>query len=179
MNYQKQWIDRNDSVPGYIYWLEAENFGGWLPGKLLRRCKIGLSKNPQKRLDDFHSNQPPCNLKVIRIIWVEDMATVESELHRQFKGCNVKLHRSREWFDFTPLQFLECHLAFNRYEPQHTIKVAPRLIVGVLVGLMGVGLLLHSGSSIPPAASPSPKPAATYSTKKLAVPVRKISRNRE
>ena len=167
MTYQRQWVERNDNVPGFVYLMEAEGYHGVLPGCFLRRCKIGLSRNPQKRLDDFHSNQPPCNVKIIRTIFVEDMATVEREVHEQFKHCSVTLHRSREWFDLNPLQFWKVQQEFNRYEkPRFSLAVnlPSRLLVACTIGLFGAGLLLHSASSSLTPAKDLPKAQATTHT---------------
>ena len=164
MNYQRQWVERNDNVQGWVYLMEAEGYHGMIPGCFLRRCKIGLSRNPQKRLDDFHSNQPPCNVKIIRTIFVEDMAAVEAELHQQFKHCSVTLHRSREWFDFYPLQFWQVRQAFNRYEkPRFNLTANPpsRLVVASAIGLLGSGLLIHSAMSQPEPIKPVPTAQAT------------------
>ena len=49
---------KNDHEPGFIYLMEAEGYHGFIPGAWLRRCKIGLSRNPEARLDKFHRNQP-------------------------------------------------------------------------------------------------------------------------
>ncbi len=167
MTYQRQWIERNDNVAGFVYLMEAEGYHGVLPGCFLRRCKIGLSRNPQKRLEDFHSNQPPCNVKIIRTIFVEDMATIEGQLHAQFKHCSVKLLRSKEWFDFHPLQFWQVLQAFNRYEKPRfnlTAKLPSSLLVGCTIGLLGSGLLLHSASSQPEPPKPDPIVQATPHT---------------
>ncbi len=150
MTYQRQWVERNDNVPGWVYLMEAEGYHGLIPGCFLRRVKIGLSRNPQKRLDDFHSNQPPCNIRIIRTIFVEDMKKVEDELHEQFKHSSVTLHRSREWFDLDPLQFWQVQQAFNRYEKPRfsfALNLPSRLVVASTIGLLGASLLLHSASS--------------------------------
>ena len=152
MTYQKQWVERNDNVQGWVYLMEAEGYHGLIPGCFLRRCKIGLSRNPQKRLEDFHSNQPPCDLRIIRTIFVEDMAAVEGELHAQFKHCNIKLNRSKEWHDFNPLQLWQVQQAFNHYEKPRfniAINLPSRLVVASAIGLLGTGLLLHSAMSQP------------------------------
>ena len=83
---QNQWIERDDNQPGFIYLILAEGYHGWIPGCVLKRVKIGLSRNPEARLETFHSNQPPCNLRILRTIYVEDMATVEAKLHQIFKN---------------------------------------------------------------------------------------------
>ncbi|MFB2772549.1 hypothetical protein ACE1AT_25195 [Pelatocladus sp. BLCC-F211] len=65
------WTQRNDNIPGWVYLIEAENVTGIIPGRLVRRCKIGLSRNPQMRLDALHSSQPPCNYAILRTIYKE------------------------------------------------------------------------------------------------------------
>lgn len=95
---------RDDSVPGYVYFVEAVGYHGAFPGCYLKRCKIGLTRDVERRLSEFASNQPPCDIKLIKSIYVEDMAEVENQLHRQYKSANVKLQRSREWFDLYPWQ---------------------------------------------------------------------------
>jgi hypothetical protein len=135
---------RDDHVPGYVYLIEAINVTGIIPGKLVRRCKIGLSRNPQLRLQNFIDNQPPCNFKIIKAIYVEDMATVEDALHNQFKHCNIKLEKSREWHNFNPWQYAMVLWAFSRYE-SHRISfedIPKRAIAGSLIALLGVGLLI-------------------------------------
>ena len=138
---------RDDHVPGYVYLIEAIHVTGIIPGKLVRRCKIGLSRNPELRLQNFIDNQPPCDFQIVKAIYVEDMATVEDHLHAQFKHCNLKLEKSREWFDLNPWQYAMVLWAFSRYE-SHRISledVPVRLVAGGLVALLGVGLLIGYG----------------------------------
>lgn len=88
---------RNDHEPGYIYLMEAEGYHGLIPGCYLRRCKIGLSRNPQLRLENFHANQPRCNMKILKTVYVQDMPEVEAQLHQKFPKSQVKnLVKSRE-----------------------------------------------------------------------------------
>jgi hypothetical protein len=138
---------RDDHVPGYVYLFEAINVTGIIPGKLVRRCKIGLSRNPELRLQNFIDNQPPCNFQIIKTIHVQDMASVEDSLHRQFKHCNIKLEKSREWFDLNLWQYQMVLWAFSRYESQHVSfnNLSKRATVGVLIGLVGVGMLIGHG----------------------------------
>ncbi|MBW4435357.1 MAG: GIY-YIG nuclease family protein [Pelatocladus maniniholoensis HA4357-MV3] len=140
------WTQRNDSVPGYCYLIEAVGINGIIPGRLVRRCKIGLSKNPEMRLDALHSSQPPCDYVILKTIFVEDMASVEDLLHKDFKHCNIKLNKSREWFDLSPLDFWRVQMAFNRYGREYGLrKVKPvpvRAVVGGLVALLGIGILI-------------------------------------
>ncbi len=167
MNYQKQWVERNDNLPGTVYLLEAEGFHGRLEGKFIKRCKIGLTRDLQNRLYQLESGQPPCNYKVLRTIFVEDMAQVEGDLHAQFKHCSVKLHRSKEFFDFNPLQLWQVQQAFSRYEKQPfnlTANLPSRLVVASLIGLLGSGLLIHSAMSQPEPPKPNPTATATSPT---------------
>jgi hypothetical protein len=135
---------RDDHVPGYVYLIEAINVTGIIPGKLIRRCKIGLSRNPELRLQNFVDNQPPCDFQIIKAIYVEDMATVEDQLHSKFKHCNIKLEKSREWFDLNPWQYAMVIWAFSRYE-SHRVSfadVSKRAISGTLIALIGVGVMV-------------------------------------
>lgn len=136
---------RDDHVPGYVYLIEAIGVTGIIPGKLVRRCKIGLSRNPELRLQNFIDNQPPCNFRIIKAIYVEDMASVEDELHARFKHCNIKLEKSREWFDLNLWQYAMALWAFSRYDSGHNHSIPPRVIAGGLVALLGVGLLIGYG----------------------------------
>lgn len=147
---------RNDHVPGYIYLIEAINVTGIIPGKLIRRCKIGLSRNPQLRLQNFIDNQPPCDFRIIKAIYVQDMATVEDALHTQFKHCNIKLEKSREWFDLNPWQYAMVVWAFNRYESRRISfsDLPKRAIVGGLITLLGVGMLIGHTMRPTPQAQP-------------------------
>ncbi|MEM7726052.1 MAG: GIY-YIG nuclease family protein [Cyanobacteria bacterium P01_A01_bin.45] len=108
---------RNDNEPGYIYLIEAIGFHGIIPGKLVRRCKIGLSRNPQLRRQNFVDSQFPCNVRIVKSIWVEDMLKIETQLHQIFNFCNVELEKSREWFDLTPWQFYRCLWELRKREP--------------------------------------------------------------
>lgn len=139
---------RDDHVEGHIYLIEAVNVTGIIPGKLVRRCKIGLSRNPELRLQNFIDNQPPCDFKIVKTIYVSDMATVEDQLHARFKHCNIKLEKSREWFDLNPWQYAMVLWAFSRYESRRISfeDIPARLVAGGLVALLGVGMLI--GQSI-------------------------------
>ena len=142
---------KNDHEPGFIYLMEAEGYHGLIPGAWLRRCKIGLSRNPEARLDNFHRNQPPCNVKILKTIYVEDMAEVESELHQQFSQCNVELIKSQEWFDFNPVQFLMVNWAFAKHDIHvFTFSELPfKLIFLCLLGLLSVGVIAGRLTSQP------------------------------
>jgi hypothetical protein len=140
------YLERNDNIQGYIYLLKAKGFHGWIPGAVLGRYKIGLSRDVERRLDTLHSNQPPTDLEVVKIISVEDMASVEAELHRVFKNSNVKLLKSREYFDLNPLQVQHCLWLMRRYESRRwskaEIPIPVKAITGGLIALLGVGMLI-------------------------------------
>ena len=132
---------KNDHEPGFIYLMEAEGYHGLVPGAWLRRCKIGLSRNPEARLENFHRNQPPCNVKILKTIYVEDMAEVESELHQQFSQCNVELIKSQEWFDFNAVQFLMVNWEFEK-RSLHVFSISElpiKLIIFSMIGLVSLG----------------------------------------
>lgn len=134
---------KNDHEPGFIYLMEAEGYHGLIPGAWLRRCKIGLSRNPGARLDNFHRNQPPCNVKILKTIYVGDMAEVEGKLHQQFSRCNVDLIKSQEWFDFNPVQFLIVNWEFEK-RSLHVFSLSDlpiKLIIFSMIGLLGMGTL--------------------------------------
>jgi hypothetical protein len=138
------WAEDRHSEPGFIYVIEAVGVHGWIPGCVLRRIKIGLSRNPEARLETFHSNQPPVDMKILRTIYVKNMAETEAYLHQIFKNSNVKLKKSREYFDLYPWQMAYLHWLMS----QHEVKVwsyadiPKRAIAGGLVALLGVGLLI-------------------------------------
>lgn len=141
---------RDDNVPGFVYLLKAKGFHGVVPGAIVGRYKIGLSRDVERRLDTLHSNQPPTDLEVVKVIAVEDMATVEEELHQVFKKHNVKLVKSREWFDLDPLQLQRCLWLMRNYEARRrsASEIPAYAIAGALITLLGVGMLI--GQSFQP-----------------------------
>jgi len=138
------WQQRDDHIQGYIYLLKAKGFHGWIPGAVLGRYKIGLSRDVDRRLDTLHSNQPPTDLEVVKVIAVEDMASVEAELHRVFKSQNVKLLKSREYFDLNLLQVQHCLWLMRRYEARRWSRseIPVKAIASGLIALLGVGVLI-------------------------------------
>ncbi|MHC5854911.1 GIY-YIG nuclease family protein [Nostoc sp.] len=142
---------RNDHEPGYIYLMEAERYHGLIPGAWLRRCKIGLSRDPEARLDRFHRNQPPCDVRILKTIYVEDMAEIESHLHEKFSDCNVDLIKSQEWFDFNPVQFLSVQWEFEKRRLYvFSLSELPiKLIIFSMIGLVGVGTIAGRLTSQP------------------------------
>ena len=143
------WQNRDDNVPGKIYLMKALGYHGLVPGCLISRYKIGLSRNPEARLDQLHSNQPPCDLEIVHTIDVADMALVEKELHSFFKKSNVKLVKSREYFDLNPLQVQRCIWLMNRADIKRVHNpISTSAIAGGLIALLGVGMLI--GQSFQP-----------------------------
>jgi len=143
---------RDDSLPGYIYLLKAKRFHGLIPGAVLGRYKIGLSRDVERRLDALHSNQPLTDLEVVKVIAVEDIASVEAELHRVFKSQNVKLLKSREYFDLSPLQVQHCLWLMRRYEARRwsASEIPVKAITGGLIALLGVGMLIGQSFHVEP-----------------------------
>jgi T5orf172 domain len=132
-NYQ-----RDDNQPGYVYLMVADGFHG-LMGGLVRRVKIGLSRNPMAREDRLNSNQPPCNINVIDTVYVYRMKDCEDYLHKKYKSHHVKLRKSTEWFDF---DYVSYHLLLNDFK---SIKNNPRwspnakrFFINVNLNLVGV-----------------------------------------
>jgi len=144
MNFsKKQFTPRNDNVPGYVYLMEAIGYHGVIPGVWLKRCKIGLSRNPELRRQNFVDNQFPCDVRIIKTIYVSDMATIEKQLHRKFDNRNVELEKSSEWFDLYPWQLARATMLMNTYKSGKSI-FNKRLIIGLLIALLGVGLAVGS-----------------------------------
>ena len=71
-----------DNVPGFVYLMQC--------GK---HYKIGMSKDPQSRLEQL-STQPPFDIELICTIPTNDMVALEAEIHKLFK------HKRKrgEWF---------------------------------------------------------------------------------
>lgn len=88
--------------------MKAIGYGGIIPGCLAGRYKIGLSRNPEVRLDQLLSAQPCCDIEIVHTVDVENMAEVEADLHKVFEKSNVKLIKSQEWFNFYPWQVQQC-----------------------------------------------------------------------
>jgi len=93
---------RRDDVPGFLYLVKAIGYHGLIPGCLLGRYKIGLTRDLNRRLDEFHSTQPPCDYEIVASVFVENMLDEEQRLHKIFRTSNVKLKKSREYFDLMP-----------------------------------------------------------------------------
>jgi hypothetical protein len=143
------WQQRDDSVPGKIYLMRAVGYGGIIPGCLIGRYKIGLSRNPEARLDQLLSAQPCCDIEIVHSVAVANMAEVESELHEIFQNSNVPLIKSEEWFNFTPWQVQRCIWLMNQADIKRVRNpISTSAIAGGLIALLGVGMLI--GQSFQP-----------------------------
>ena len=143
------WQQRDDNVPGKIYLMKAIGYGGLIPGCLIGRYKIGLSRNPETRLDQLLSSQPCCDIEIVHTVDVADMAEVESELHQIFKKSNVSLIKSQEWFSFTPWQVQRCIWLMNQADIKRVRNpMSMKAITAGMIALLGVGMLI--GQSFQP-----------------------------
>ena len=137
------WQQRDDSVPGKIYLMRAIGYGGIIPGALIGRYKIGLSRNPEARLDQLLTAQPCCDIEIVHTVAVDDMAEVEGELHKIFKNSNVSLIKSKEWFNLNPLQVQRCICLMNQADIKRVQnQISTKAIAGGIIALLGVGMLI-------------------------------------
>lgn len=141
MHYYQKPQRRSDNIPGYVYLMEAIGYHGIFPGCLIKRCKIGLSRDPQLRLQNFHDNQPPCDIRIIRTIYVQDMQLIESRLHRQFINNKVKLTKSKEWFDFNPVQLILLNIEMDKYEKSLQKTLYP-LSLSIFTALILISVMI-------------------------------------
>ncbi|WP_193200599.1 GIY-YIG nuclease family protein [Nostoc sp. MG11] len=158
--YYQIYPERNDHEPGCCYLIEAVGFHGWIPGCCLRRVKIGLTRNINRRLDGLALNQPPCDYKVVALIQVDDMASVESLLHNKFKHCWVKLEKSREYFDLNPIDYAYCLWLFRRLNQQSiSMPLTFRQIAATALVVTGLATMAFPviQKSFQPAAEPIPE----------------------
>jgi hypothetical protein len=90
------------------------------------------------------------------------MATVEDHLHAKFKHCNIKLEKSREWFDLNLWQYQMVLWAFSRYESRRISfeDIPVRLVAAGLLVLLGTGMLIGQGMR---SHSPEVQPTTTRS----------------
>ncbi|MUG92777.1 GIY-YIG nuclease family protein [Scytonema sp. UIC 10036] len=147
---QEQSRPNSSHDPGYIYLIKAVCFHGIIPGFYLGRYKIGLSRKPEARVDDFYSNQPPCDMEIVKTIHVKDMKAVETILHKQFHKRRVTLkgRRSSEWFDLNLVQVWQVKWAYSRCERHPklgTLKPSriptSALILALIAGLIAITTL--------------------------------------
>ena len=116
---------RDDHVPGNVYAFVAPEIHGWIPGLLVSRVKIGLTrKHPEERKLQIISNQPAHNIKIIKVVHVPDMKAVETALHRRFKHRRVKLEKSREWFDLYPWELASLKYYMGCYEQSKSASLS-------------------------------------------------------
>ena len=124
-----------DCGEGYVYLVKAKGFHGRLLSPLLGRYKIGLTNNPERRLNELNSQQAPCPIVGIRNIAVRDNATVERALHQKF----AKQRRHGEWFDFWVWELPLVEMAYDRAEKPLSAKVSKIAIAGMAILVLGAG----------------------------------------
>lgn len=72
---------------GYIYLIQSAS----------GHCKIGLSKNVEKRFKTL-AQTSPVKLELVHSFYADDMTTTEKMLHELFSSKRVK----NEWFELSP-----------------------------------------------------------------------------
>ncbi len=105
----RRYIHRDDNVSGYVYLIEARNSDGLY--------KIGLTRNPDRRIEQLNSSQSPYHLNYTKVIQVDDMASVESSLHQQFKSNGSG---KNEWFRFSPNEVNQVISEMSKFENSST-----------------------------------------------------------
>ncbi|MBD2201662.1 GIY-YIG nuclease family protein [Calothrix sp. FACHB-1219] len=95
-------------VIDHVYLAEAEGYHGIL-SPFLKRCKIGVSGNVDKRMASLNKSQPPCNILELHSIYHPDAYKIEKYLHNKYNYCRVNLLNSEEWFDLNPIDYLRVH----------------------------------------------------------------------
>jgi|AntAceMinimDraft_6_1070360.scaffolds.fasta_scaffold64777_1 hypothetical protein len=83
-------VNKNKNPNGYIYFIRCEgtNF-----------CKIGVSRNPKRRITDIDS-YVPFNLEILSIHFMNNVYDIESNLKTAF----IKHRVRREWYSFNNKQ---------------------------------------------------------------------------
>ena len=80
-------IRKCNMKPGYLYLIEQEQTGFF---------KIGVSINPEKRLNQLKTSSPT-ELKLITKIYTNDMYTLEKLFHKLFVRKNSTLGEGKKW----------------------------------------------------------------------------------
>ncbi len=120
-----------DEGEGYVYLVEAVGFHGIL-SRCVKRCKIGKSNNPYRRLNELNSEQAPCPIEGLRFIQVENNSKIEADLHHKFR----RNRKHNEWFDFWIWEMPFVDMAFERRAP------------GTVLNRMSITSLALAGTAI-------------------------------
>ena len=124
-----------DEGGGFVYLVEAQGFHGVL-SFLVKRRKIGLSNNPERRLKELNSEQSPCPIVGIRYIEVKDNSFTEKDLHAKF----AKNRKHGEWFDFWIWELPLVDLAYERRaEGTWLNKLSITSLTLAIMGVMAIG----------------------------------------
>lgn len=72
--------------------------------------KLGLSSDPQKRLEQVDESTPGCKVRLIHCTWVFNMSAAENKLHSLFRDKNVMWEGdgATEWFNLNGLEYVVC-----------------------------------------------------------------------
>ena len=90
---------KSPSRPGYIYMMyNGDDY------------KLGLSGNPEDRLEEVNKSTPNTQVELIHYTWVLNMKAAENKLHSLFGDKNVtwKGDGATEWFNLNGLEYLVC-----------------------------------------------------------------------
>ena len=124
-----------DEGGGFVYLVEAKGFYG-IFSFLIKRRKIGLSNNPERRLKELNSEQAPCPIVGIRYIEVKDNNITEKELHAKF----ARNRKHGEWFDFWIWELPLVDLAYERRaEGTWLNKISITSLTLAVMGIMAIG----------------------------------------
>lgn len=163
---------KRDEGEGFVYLVRARGFHGIL-SPLLKREKIGLTNNPERRLRELNSEQAPCEIEGIRYIQVDNNAKVEAELHKRFARNRVH----GEWFDFMIWERPIVHFAFDCYvDPMAPWKLGLKVAAIVIPSGIVLGLLLTFWVRPPQTQPTTPKPTAVKVHAPAPKPIKKVSK---
>lgn len=124
-----------DEGGGFVYLVEAKGFYG-IFSFLIKRRKIGLSNNPERRLKELNSEQAPCPIVGIRYIEVKDNSLTEKDLHAKF----ARNRKHGEWFDFWFWELPLVDLAYERRaEGSWLNKLSITSLTLAIMGVMAIG----------------------------------------
>jgi hypothetical protein len=137
-----EYMSRDDKDGQFVYLVEAKGFHG-IFSFVLKRRKIGLSNNPERRLKELNSEQAPCPIIGVRYIQVKDSRKTEAELHELF----VSRRRHGEWFDFWIWEMPIVNWHYERHAAGTVLNKLPVraiayscLVTGLVVGTVVAGI---------------------------------------
>jgi hypothetical protein len=135
-----EYMSTDDKNGQYVYLMEAKGYYG-LFSFLIKRRKIGLSNNPERRLKELNSEQAPCPIIGIRFIEVVNSRATEADLHQVFK----KNRRHGEWFAFWVWELPYLNFMYERKAPGTFINRFPGKEVVVTFAVTFIGTIAFIG----------------------------------